>query len=98
MIESLVPDTPSLALLPTALHALLISQLLDVLLSGFELSLYEPEEWTRVWWVSERVTGRLEDCLEELSGGEYVRAKMFETRGVRAMCRGAMLVRPFSRR
>lgn len=99
--EDLIPSTPSLKLLPAAIRSLLLAELLDALLSGFELSLYDGEEWTRVWWVAERLAGRLQGVLEGLrregEGGKYVEAKWLEVKGLREMCKASLMVRRCSR-
>ncbi|ORY75302.1 Mak10 subunit, NatC N-terminal acetyltransferase-domain-containing protein [Leucosporidium creatinivorum] len=93
-LEDTLPPTPSLKLLPTALRALLLTELLEALLSGFDLHLYDGEEWTRVWWVAERLVERLQDVLEQLrrqgDGGSYVEAKSLEAKGLRAMCQASL--------
>lgn len=95
--EDLIPSTPSLKLLPAAICSLLLAELLDALLSGFELNLYDGEEWTRVWWVAERLAGRLQGVLEGLrrdgEGGKYVEAKWLEAKGLREMCKASLMVR-----
>lgn len=54
-----------------------------------------------MWWVAERLAGRLQDVLEQLrrqgDGGRYVEAKSLETKGLRAMCQASLRVRLFPR-
>lgn len=89
-------STPYFTPLKTSLSYLLLAQSLESLLSGFELELYEAEEWDRIWWVSARVAARLESRLESLITEKqslYLKGKLEECRALRAMCRGAFLVR-----
>ena len=74
IMTALLPRTPSLALLAPAITALHLAQLLEVLLCGFELELYARDEWIRVWWVGERLAGRLEDTWAQLRAPEIGRA------------------------
>lgn len=90
--------SPSISLLSTALRSLILTQLLDVLLSGFELDLYDSEEWSRVWWVAERLCGRLEETWIKLrevrrTDGTYMEAKLEECWAVKRMCAGSWRVR-----
>lgn len=95
IMTALLPRTPSLALLAPAITALHLAQLLEVLLCGFELELYARDEWIRVWWVGERLAGRLEDTWAQLRAPErvYVEARWNEVRVVRAMCAASISVR-----
>lgn len=90
--HDLLPSAPSLALIPSAIRSLLLTELLEALLSGFDLNLYDGEEWSRVWWVAERLCGRLQEALETLAKGQYVEAKVLEVKGLKEMCRASLLV------
>jgi hypothetical protein len=79
--------------LPTALRTLLFSQLLDAILIGFELELYESEEWERIWWVGERISQKSEVLWAELNTMEKgPRAR--EHGIVHCLCKGSILVCP----
>ncbi|KAK4703252.1 N-alpha-acetyltransferase 35, NatC auxiliary subunit, partial [Phenoliferia sp. Uapishka_3] len=88
LMTSLLPTTPSIALLSAAITSVNLSQLLEVLLSGFDLSLYTREDWIGAWWVGQRLAGRLEDTWAKLrgEGRMYVDARWLEARVIRAMC------------
>ncbi|KAM0753949.1 hypothetical protein T439DRAFT_322835 [Meredithblackwellia eburnea MCA 4105] len=93
LMQSVLPASTPFNSFEPALVALLYSQLLEVLLSGFEMDLYESDEWVRVWWVIERLAVRLEELWAALSapGRDYVQAKWFEARVIRSMAAASIL-------
>jgi hypothetical protein len=54
------------ALVP-ALTAQVLSNMLDALLSGFDLELYDADEWLPILWVAQRMAARWEIELGKLS-------------------------------
>lgn len=75
-----------------AMRSRILADVLDALLLGFQLSLYEQEEWERIWWISERLAARLESELGNLDAGAYVQSKILEAQTTRNMCLGSYLV------
>lgn len=97
--QDAVPGT-SIDSMVTALRIHTLSEVLEVLLMGFELELYEHEEWERVWWTAERVASRVEAEIQSAAGHsqsplqpqKYLHAKLLEARAIKCMCNGSRLV------
>ncbi|KAI5475386.1 WSC and DUF1996 domain containing protein [Pseudohyphozyma bogoriensis] len=92
LLASIVGPLPSLPQLPIALSTVLLSQLLEALLSGFELELYEQNEWGEVWWVAQRVAAALVKLFERLEGRDWVvEARTREWAAVRELAGASFL-------
>ncbi|KAM0792066.1 hypothetical protein ACM66B_004771 [Microbotryomycetes sp. NB124-2] len=49
-----------------AIEQLVLFELAEVFLSGFEMEMYEPSEWSQVWWVAGRLLARARQALDEI--------------------------------
>lgn len=76
---------------------LLLSQILESLLSGFEFDLYDSTEHSSIYWIAARIANRLEIGYKEIyeigAGDSYwIEAKLLEARGIGEMCRASWIV------
>ncbi|KAK4052992.1 N-alpha-acetyltransferase, non-catalitic subunit [Microbotryomycetes sp. JL221] len=49
-----------------ALSIVVLQLLIETLLNGFELDLYEPQEYSQIWWCSTLLIDRIEHCFKYL--------------------------------
>ncbi|KAK4048780.1 N-alpha-acetyltransferase, non-catalitic subunit [Microbotryomycetes sp. JL201] len=65
--EKIMEDSARrLLMIKPAIDQLVLFELAEVLLSGFELDLYEENEWCQVWWIAERILSRARQALDVL--------------------------------